>query len=56
LPDLGSVREDIPNPQETGGAREFGGLLEYVMDDGDILMYWGWVGMKYGMWNSWRVD
>jgi len=27
LPDVGSVREDAPNPQETGHPREFGGLV-----------------------------
>ena len=27
LPGLGSVREDVPNPQETGGSRKFRGLV-----------------------------
>ena len=35
LPGLGSVREDAPNPQETGGPREFRGLVEW---GGDILV------------------
>jgi len=34
FPGLGSVREDAPNPQETGGPRRFRGL----------------VGRRYGMW------
>jgi hypothetical protein len=25
---MGSVREDAPNPQETGGPREWGGSVE----------------------------
>jgi hypothetical protein len=28
---LDSVREDAPNPQETGGLREWGGLVGYRM-------------------------
>ena len=41
---LGLVREDVPNPQETGDLREFRGQV-------------GWrVGRRYGMWNSSRVD
>jgi hypothetical protein len=50
---LGSVREDAPNPQETGGPREFRGLGFEMC--GDILLGTGW-GRKYEMWNSRRVD
>jgi hypothetical protein len=28
---LGSITEDAPNPQETGGPREFIGLLRWVV-------------------------
>jgi hypothetical protein len=38
LPGLGSVREDVPNPQETGGSREFRGLLGWRVCGGAILM------------------
>jgi len=30
LPGLDSVREDAPNPQETGGPREWGSLVGWV--------------------------
>jgi hypothetical protein len=30
-PGLGSVREDAPNPQETLGPREWGGLVGWVL-------------------------
>ena len=30
---LGSVREDTPNPQETGGPREWGSLVQWQMED-----------------------
>jgi hypothetical protein len=48
-----SLREDAPNPQETGGPREFRDLVG-----------WGWghpcgdrgVGRRYGMWKSQRVN
>ena len=29
---MDSVREDAPNPQETGGPREFRGLMRWGMD------------------------
>jgi hypothetical protein len=46
LLDLGSVREDTPNPQENGGPREFRGLvvrglLGCGQGGGDILMEMG---------------
>jgi hypothetical protein len=42
---LGLVREDVPNPQETGGPRDFRGLVG-----------WGWVvGRNYRRWYSQRV-
>jgi hypothetical protein len=54
LPGLGSVRDDAPDPQETGGP----GILEFSWGRecsvGDILVEIGnWGG---GTWNSWRVD
>ena len=36
LPGLGSAREDAHNPQETGGPREFIGIMGW--DGGNILM------------------
>ena len=38
LQGLGSVREDIPNTQETGGPGKFRGLVGWVMGGGDILL------------------
>jgi hypothetical protein len=35
---LGSLGEDAPNPQETGGPREFRGLVESGLGGGDILL------------------
>ena len=48
LPHLDSVKEDAPNPQETRGPREWGGLVGWG---------WGWghlleTGRKYGKWKS----
>jgi hypothetical protein len=40
LPGLGSVREDAPNPQETGGPKEFRGLMQ-----------WGW-GVETSSWRQ----
>jgi hypothetical protein len=52
---MGSVREDAPNPQETGDPREFRDLVGWVVGGGDILVEtWGW-GRGIGMWNSLRV-
>jgi hypothetical protein len=53
LPGLDLVREEASDPQETGGPREFRGLVG-----------WGWghphgdrgAGKRYRMWNRWRVD
>jgi hypothetical protein len=47
LPGLGSIREDAPNRQETGGPRERRGLMEWK--DGDIHME---MGGRYEVWNS----
>jgi hypothetical protein len=53
---LGSVRDDAPNPQGTGGSRKFRGLVGWSGVGG-----WGHptgdtgVGRRYGMWNSQRV-
>ena len=38
LPCLSSVREYVPNPQETGSPREFIGLVGRVVGGGDILV------------------
>ena len=44
LPVLCSLRDDAPNPQVTGGPREFRGQVVWRM------------GRRYGMWSSRRVD
>ena len=49
---LDSVREDAPNSQETGGSREWGGLVGW--EDRDILLEME--ERRYGMWNSQRAD
>ena len=39
---MGSVREDAPNPQESGGPREWGGLVGWGVGEGrDIHMKTG---------------
>ena len=53
--DLDSVREDAPNPQETGGPRELGDLVGWR--DGDILLEKG-EGIRCGtvrglLWGQW---
>jgi len=49
---LGSVREDAPNPQETGRPRDWGGLVGWGAGVvGDILIEIGW-GRKYEMWTK----
>jgi hypothetical protein len=58
LPDLCSFRNDAPNLQETGGPREFRGLVEWGV--GDIQMETGaWGGGigcgRVGMWIERRV-
>jgi hypothetical protein len=47
------IRDDAPNPQETGGPREFRGLVEWGMGHppGDRGL-----GRRYGMGNNQRVD
>jgi hypothetical protein len=40
MSDLGSFREDAPNPQEPGGPREFRGLAGWV--------FGGWWGDGWG--------
>jgi hypothetical protein len=50
-----SVREDVLNPQETGGS----GSLEGWFSGWWVLWTSSWrqgVGRRYGMWNSHRVD
>ena len=43
LPGLCSFREYAPNPQETGGLREFRSQVGCVLCGGDLLMEtWGW--------------
>ena len=58
LPGLSSVREDASNPQETGDPREFRGLVEWRVREGDVGAF-SWIqGLRrrYGTWNSQRVD
>jgi hypothetical protein len=52
---LGSVREDAPNPQETGHPREFRDWVGWEMGGRTSLWRQG-AGMRYGMWNSQRGD
>jgi hypothetical protein len=48
-----SFRHDAPNPQETGGPREFRGQVGW----GVGTATWRWGGVRrYGMWSSRRVD
>jgi hypothetical protein len=56
LLDLGSFREDVTNPQETGGSRVFRGLVGWSV--GVLGTSCGDRGTKrrYGMWNSQMVD
>jgi hypothetical protein len=51
LPGLCSYRDDVPNPQETGGPREFRGQV-----GGGIHIEMGGVGRRCGMWSRQRVD
>ena len=53
LQGLGSVREDAPNPEETGGPTEFRGLVGWGSGVEHPL---GDTGSRHGMWNSQRVD
>jgi hypothetical protein len=56
---LGLVRDDSPNPQETGGPREWRTLVGWGMrgsGGGDILVETKGVGRGYGICNSQRVD
>jgi hypothetical protein len=50
LPGLCSIRDDTPNPQDTGGHREFRGQEGWGHPHGN-----SWVRRRYGMWNSQRV-
>jgi hypothetical protein len=56
--DLGSVREDAPNPQETGGPRDYKVLLDGEFGVGTSS--WGtegWrEGMKCGIVGRWTGD
>jgi hypothetical protein len=58
---LCSIRDDSPNPQETGGSRTFRGQVVWGVGHGDILVEiggWkggmgcetveGWMGKKWG--------
>jgi hypothetical protein len=45
LPGLCSFRDDAPNPQETGGPREFKGQVGW----GESTWRWGGVVKRYGM-------
>jgi hypothetical protein len=51
LQGLCSFREDAHNPQETGGPREFRGLVGLVVGSGK-----SGVERRYGLWNSQWVD
>jgi hypothetical protein len=57
LAGLCSFRDDVPNPQETGGPREFRGQLGW-----EVGCVWGHprgntgVRKRFGIWISWRVD
>jgi hypothetical protein len=54
---LCSIRDDAPNPQETGCPREVRGQVEWEVEGGNILMETGGgVRRWYGMWDIWRVD
>ena len=52
-----SIRDDVPNPQETRGPREFRDQVGWGcrIGSGDFHMKTV-VRRKYGMWNSQRVD
>jgi hypothetical protein len=41
--------------QETGGPKEFRGLVGWEEVDGDILVETGVARRRYGIWNIWRV-
>ena len=49
LPGLGSVREDAPNPQETGGPREFRVQVGLGVWFGDILLEKGNVEEEFNV-------
>ena len=53
IPNLGLVREDVPNPQETWGPREFRFLVCLCVEHppGDRQ-----AERCYGMWSSWKVE
>jgi hypothetical protein len=54
LPGLSLVREDTPNPQESGGPREFRGMMEVGVGVGVWTSLRG-EGSRYEMWTSQRV-
>jgi hypothetical protein len=51
---LDSFRDDVPNPQETGGPREFRNQMGWRVRAS--TWRWGRVGRSCGMWSSRRVD
>ena len=51
---LGLVRY-APNPQETGGPKEFSSLVRWGVGGEDILVEMG-AGRRYGVGNNRRVD
>jgi hypothetical protein len=55
LPGLGSIRDNAPNPQETGAPREFRGLVGWGLEGRHILVDSG-TERRYGMCNSGRLD
>jgi hypothetical protein len=48
-----SSRDDAPNPQETGGSREFRGHVGWGLEAS--MWRWGGVGRRCGMWSSQKV-
>jgi hypothetical protein len=54
LPGLCSFRDDAPNPQETGGLREFRDQVGCEL--GTSIWRQGGAGRRCGMWSSGRVD
>jgi hypothetical protein len=54
----GSVRDDVPNPEETGGPREFRDQVGWEVGVGDILLETeGWErGMGCGTVGGWSEE
>jgi hypothetical protein len=52
LQGLCSFRDDAPNPQETGGPREFRGQVACAVGTSTWRQGMGW---RYGLWSNRRV-